>query len=409
MKRSYIIATIFLGVLCLLTMLKPGSAAINYEKELMPGQFHVEYFEYSNNTDADAARNAQTHLVLFSEPQKISFVSQYNCTLYIFNETEMLHFVNGTQPFVAKKTWANITTVDVEVTYQKFAEVWGVESYLFNKTGEKPFLYAAMYFAVLNEVSSTNRFGLRVGYKSEFVVFLEDLFRVVVTFVFFLFGAKLLLDSRRARKEDQVSKAHMYKNYGIGLFFGGFTTFIWEIYHWYARLDPSESWIQPLSFEAMPDIPIFSKNLLSFVTFMSLGFSIIFMSNTVEKMVQNRKIPIFTYILLAMELLMIGCIFVPDILLYVFFPWVIALGLDAANVLITYLRVAHMTSGNLKRQATSIFIYLLLLYLCISLMRTLVVPEFVGNILSSICTIGLYTSLTMSLEIRTQEAKQVTP
>ncbi len=409
MKRSYVIATIFLGALCLITMLKPGSAAINYEKELMPDQFHVEYFEYSNNTEADAAKSARTHLVLFAETQKISFVSENLSSLFILNETQMLRFVNGTS-HTAKKTWANITSVEEELTYQKLVGEWGIESYLFNKTAQdpeaKPYRYAAMYFVVLNEANATNSFGLRVGYKNEFLIFLEDLFRVVVTFVFFLFGAKLLLDARQARKEKQVSKTHMYKNYGIGLFFGGLTTFIWEVYHWYARLDPAETWLQPLVFNDMPDVPIFSKNILSFVTFMALGFSIMFMSNTVEKMVQNKKIPIFTYILLVMELLMIGCIFFPSVFIYVFYPWVIALGLDAANVLITYLRVAHMTTGDLKKQAMSIMFYLLFLYLCISLVRTLVVPEWVGNILSSFFIIGLYKNLTMH-ETRAQESIKV--
>jgi hypothetical protein len=411
MKRSYLFATIFLGVLCLIMMLKPGSAAINYEKELMPrpgpGSFHVEYFEYSNYTEADALKNAQTHLVLFSEAQKISFASERACSLFILNESEMLHYVNG-MPFVAKRTWANITTVDEELTYQKLVGEYGIETYEFNKAGDRVTKYAAMYFAVQNEVNNTNRFSLRVGYKNEFVIFVEDFFRIVITFVFFYFGMKLLLDARQARKENQLSKTHMYKNYGIGFFFGGITTLVWEIYHWYARLDATESWIQPLKFDAMPDIPIFSKNLLSFVTFMSLGFSIMFMSNTVEKMVQNKKIPIFTYILLAMELLMIGCIFIPQILLFVFYPWVIALILDAANVLITYLKVAHITSGGLKKQAISIFLYLLLLYVSISLVRTLVVPEFAGNILSSFFVVGLYNSLRMAREIRKQEEKQVT-
>jgi hypothetical protein len=411
MKRSYLIATIFLGVLCLITMLKPGTAAINYEKDLMPGpgpgSFHVEYFEYSNFTDADAVKNAQTHLVLFSEPQKISFASERACSLFILNESEMLRYVNGT-PFVAKKTWANITTVEEELTYQKLVGEYGIETYEFNKTGDRLTRYAAMYFAVQNEANNTNRFSLRVGYKNEFVIFLDDFFRIVITFVFFFYGVKLLLDARQARKEGHASKTHVYNNYGIAFFLGGIATLLWEIYHWYEALDASVAWIQPLKFEQIPNLPILSQNILSFVTFVSLGFSILFMSNTVEKKIQNKKIPIFTYILLVAELLVVGCVLVPAIFLFVFYPWIVALLLTAANILITYLKVARITSGSLRKQAVTIFSFLLALYLCISLVRILVIPEFVGNALSTVFAIGVYNSLKMAREIRKQEESQVT-
>nr|MDO8108702.1 hypothetical protein [Candidatus Sigynarchaeota archaeon] len=403
MKRTTIYLSIILSVMFFVVMFRPVSAVINFKKDLLPNQFHIEYYEYSNNTDTDAARNAQTHLVLYKEGEAISFIAEKNCSLFLLNETEMLHFVGG-QPFISKHIWANITLVELAISYQLLTVDYEVETYLFNKTGEKPAQIATMYFAVRNEVNDTNYISLRVGYKNELLAFIDDFFRVVVFFTFFYFGMKLLFDARQARKENQASKTHMFKNYGIGFLFGGFTTGIWEVYHWYTRLDPSEVWIQPLAFEQMPDVPIFSKNLLSFVTFVALGFSILFMSNTVEKMVQGKKIPFFTYILLVAELLVISCIFIPVILLYVVYIWIGTLALAAVNVIITYIKVSRITTGQLKKQALSILISLIVMYLSISLVRIYVQPEFIGNISCTIFTICLYSSLKLAREIRKQEA-----
>lgn len=383
-------------------LLNPASAAIDTKMELEKDGFHVEYFEFSNSTEADAAKTAQTHWVIYRDKDSISFVSERPCTLYILNETEMLKLVSNVS-FVAKKAWPNITSCQADLQYQQLTGEYGIEPYLYNKTGEKPRMVAPMYFAVVNEADGYNYFSLRVGYKNQLVIFIDDLFRIVVSFVFFYFGVKLIRDARQALKENQASKKHIYNNYGIAFFFGTLTTSVWEVYHWYARLDPSSSWLQPLNFEQMPDLPIFSKNILSFVSFVSLGFSIIFMSNTVEKMVQNKKFPIFTCILLSVELLMVACIFIPGILLYVFYVWIGALILASFNVIATYIKVARITSGDLKRQAILITVCLLSLYLSISLVRTLVQPELVGNILSTVFIVGLYNSLRMAREVRKRE------
>ncbi len=402
MKRTTLFATILFGALFVVTMFRPVSAAIDSKMELMPGQFHVAYYEFSNTTEADAAKSASSHLVMYKDKDTISFISEKPCSLYILNETAMRNFTAGL-PFVPKKVWPNITSYQEDLHYQTLTEVYGVDTYLYNKTGEKPRMLAAMYFAVINEVDEANYFSLRVGYRNQLAIFIDDLFRIVVSFIFFYFGVRLLRDARQAMKEGQASKRHIYNNYGIAFFFGGLTTSVWEVFHWYTRIDPSSSWLNPLNYEQMPDLPIFSKNILSFVTFVALGFSIIFMSNTVEKMVQNKRVPIFTYILLAVEVLMVGCIFMPEILFYVFWVWVAALVLAAANIILTYGKVARITSGDLKRQAISIMLFLLTLYVSISLVRTLVQPELLGNILSTILIIGLYNSLKMAREIKKHE------
>ncbi|MEX2684827.1 MAG: hypothetical protein Q6373_024855 [Candidatus Sigynarchaeota archaeon] len=400
-RKITLLAMAFSGVLLLVMLCSPVSA-IDTKRELMPGQYHIEYFEYSNRTEADAERRAQTHLVVYKDIDMISFTSEKKCSLFIMNKTQMLAFVeNGTLD--AKQSWPNITSYQEILHYKTLTEEYKVETYLFNKTGGKPTWFAAMYFVVRNEVNSTNYFSLRVCYRNQFMTFLEDFFRIVVSFIFLYFGIKLFGDARQALKENQPSKRHIYNNYGISFLFGTLTTAVWEVYHWYARLEPSESWLQPLSFSQMPDFPIFSANILSFVSFASLGFSVIFMSNTVEKIVQNRKVPLFTYILFAMEALVIACIFVPAILLYVFYVWLGTLLLASINVLATYIKVARITSGDLKKQAILITVCLLTLYLSISLVRTLVVPEFVANILSTIFIFGLYNSLRMAREVRKRE------
>jgi hypothetical protein len=407
MNRTTLCATILFSSLFIFMILEPASAVIDIKKELIQGKSYIEYYEYSNNTDADAARSAQWHLVLYSERETISFASERNCSLFILNETEMLKFV-AALPFVAKKTWANTTSVEMVLTYQVLTADFGVETYLYNKTGAKSARLAAMYFAVRNEVNSTNYFSLRVSYKSELVNFLNELFGIVITFTFIFFGVRLLLDARQAEKESKPSKKHMYKNYSIAYFFGGLTTLVWELYRWYQRLDPTETWIQPFKFEQMPveQIPIFSENIFSFVTFVSLGFSIMFMSNTVERVVQNKKVPIFTYILLVAELLMVACLILPGMILFIVYPWIGAIALAAFNILATYIKVAHMTTGNLRRQAISILLCLTALYLSISLVRVLVQPELVGNALSTIFAIGLYSSIKTVREIRKREDKE---
>lgn len=405
MNRTTICAAILFSSLFIFTILEPASAVIDVKKELMQDKSYIEYYEYSNNTDADAARSAQWHLVLYSERETISFASEKKCSLFILNETEMLNFV-AALPFVAKKTWANITSVDMVLTYQVLTEEFGVETYLYSKAGAKPARFAAMYFAVRNEVNSTTYFSLRVGYKSELLNFLNQLFGIVISFAFIFFGARLLLDAREAGKGGKPSKKHMYNNYSIAYFFGGLTTLLWELYRWYQRLDPTETWIRPFRFEQMPveQIPIFSENIFSFVTFVSLGFSIMFMSNTVERVVQNKKVPILTYILLVAELLMVACIFLPGMILFVVYPWIGAIALVSFNILATYIKVARMTTGNLRQQAISILLSLTALYLSISLVRVLVQPEFVGNAMSTIFAIWLYSSIKASREIQKREA-----
>jgi hypothetical protein len=100
---------------------------------------------------------------------------------------------------------------------------------------------------------------------------------------------------------------------------------------------------------------------------------------------------------------MVACIFLPGMILFVVYPWIGALALVAFNILATYIKVARMTTGKLKLQAISILVCLTALYLSISLVRVLVQPEFVGNALSTIFAIGLYSSLKAARETRKRE------
>lgn len=395
MKKYYLYLSIFLCLTCFLLLLKPASALIDTTKELNPHQSFIEYYEYANTTDPSAVKNSQTHLILYSQPETISFQSEYNCSVFVLNKTEMLNFVNGSS-FIAKKTWANVTSIQETITYQELTVDWGADTFIYNQSGQSPVKYAAVYFAVRNEINGSNYASLRVGYQSEFLTFLDDLCRTLVCIMFFYFGMKLIFDARQAKKERQPSKPHIYKNYGIGLIFGGIATGVWEIFHWYARLDPSSTWFNPLEIAQMPNNPIISKNILSFVTFISLGFSLVFISNTVEKMVLSRKVPILTYLLVATEILLISCMFVPTLLIYFFYPWIVTLALAAINIIITYIRVAHVATGRLKQQAINIVITLTAMYLSIALVRILVQPEYIGNIVCIIFMIGLYKSLKIS-------------
>jgi hypothetical protein len=144
----------------------------------------------------------------------------------------------------------------------------------------------------------------------------------------------------------------------------------------------------------MPSFLPFSAQTLSFVTFTALGFSLVFMSWTVEKNVQNRKVPYLTYFLLANQGALIVGIFVPALLYVVIFTWIASLALVAVNIAFAYIKATAASTGQLRKKSLFILFGLLFTFTFI-ILRDYVRPNFVGNFVVICFMIFLYKGLKM--------------
>ncbi|MFX0101321.1 MAG: hypothetical protein ACFFCS_17235 [Candidatus Hodarchaeota archaeon] len=401
-KRTSCIAIVMITLAFFLAFQPISALSEEVTLGALESQYH--YYSYSNTTEPSERESAQTHLVLYSDPREISFISEDLCSVYLINESDFGEYVvNDTINWF--KRWPNVTTIQQAYNFEKLTQDFGAPTivvYGENDTNDDDAEVTRMYFIIVNEVNDTNRYSLRVDYDNEFVIFLQDFFRIVIFATFFVLFLILLRDSKKEKKEDRKVKAHIYRNYAIAFFFGGIVTFIWEIYHWYDRLTPELSWNNPLRFEGMP-IPGFSENVLSFMTILSLGLSILFMSYTVEKSIQQKKIAYLSYFLMATEVanIIVAVIsqvnpaFMPALSICIY-VWIGALALAAINVVVTYIKIARTTTGKLKKQAINIVFSLLITFLVISIGRVYVQPELIANAVCSVAAIWLYKSIKMS-------------
>ncbi len=185
---------------------------------------------------------------------------------------------------------------------------------------------------------------------------------------------KLVYDSRK-RKEDNPHEAHMMKSYGLGFLFGSIATFAWQIYDYYVEANPNEEWKG--IFELDIGSPVFGDNILSFATFFCLGFSIVFISNTVERDVQRRK-PILTNILIFAECLFLVAMFYPVIALYIIYAWIVVLSITGVNIVITYIKLIWSTTGEVKKKALFVFLGVFLTFASLA-MRNFILPNMIPN------------------------------
>ncbi len=365
--------------------------ALEKEGGLDPGGYYLEYFEYSNQTESRIDEYNSNRLVFNPEQNKFSLFSENNVSVYLFNETELSKYLAGDE-FVSKKVWINITKVDQKITYQYLINEYNLDTFIHtNEEGEKE-KKAYAYVIIDNEINGLNQYSLRIQYENRLNEFLENFFRIAIVLAFSYCSYRFLRRSKIEKEENEEIKAHILMNYGLGLTAGALATLVWEIFHWYRIMSPRDNWENVFEFKDMP-IEIFSANYLSFLTMLCLGLAIMFLSNTVERDVQNKKIPYFTYFLMSMEALLFLGIFVPVILVVVIYIWIISLALSGINIIASYVKVVKHVTGVVKKNVLKLAIGLTLTYTILP-MRIFISPEYVANLIVLISLYVMYDGIS---------------
>ncbi len=151
----------------------------------------------------------------------------------------------------------------------------------------------------------------------------------------------------------KLSKAKIYRNYASGLLFGGLGIGIWAIYHNIYDSDPYVWWSNALTIPNLPTTFI-SNNLLILISFFCLGGSIVFISNTVERDIQQKRHPYFTELLILMEFLLLGFggllkVSSSQIIQVgfpiAFFGWIGVIVINFLNLIFTYGKAISQSSG----------------------------------------------------------------
>ncbi|MEX2680944.1 MAG: hypothetical protein Q6373_005045 [Candidatus Sigynarchaeota archaeon] len=343
-----------------------------------------------------------TNVMVIRSTQKVS--------VYAVNETEMVKGLNSnwnSSQFVPKKTWAHQTSIiETNLTYQHFKMDWGMENFTTVDKEGKPLYTMVFYIVIVNELDSLTQYSFKWRTGNPVVDAMETVFFNLVYMMFFIFGFMLLYKAMKERKNpDRQGKAHSYMNYAWGLIAGGIGMFAWQFSAFWSALDPAFDWSGIMAFNAMPTWVlggILTTNVLTFLTFICLGSSLMFMSNTIEKDIQNKKIPYLTFFLLITEVLIIVFAFVllvapglKDVLGVIIYVWVVALGLVGVNIVLTYIKVARQSTGILRKKAIIILVSLLVTFMSILLLRNFFNPQFLANSLASFFVIGIYYGLTM--------------
>jgi hypothetical protein len=336
-------------------------------------------------------------LVLYQDPKTWEFISTNLTSIYIVNETEAIKGLNASwslTAFTPKLVVANVSSHSwPELTYQVATGTWHVENYTTISSKNETTYIAVFYIVIMNEADGFTQYSVKWATTNVVVASLNDMFENLIYMMLFICGSALLIRNRAERKRTQF-------NYGLGLIAGGVATFVWKAFYYWRDSDPLVNWNQYFSYPEMPNVLGFSSNTLAFVSFVCLGLSLGFMSNTVEKDIQNKKIPVFTYFLVLTELAIVIFAFLLKIsiilqgtftvIMYVFIGAFIAV---AINLLITYIKLVSQT-GNLKRKALLIMISLSLTVGGV-ILREFLRPVFVPNMMATVFTLVLYKAITM--------------
>ncbi|NMC08027.1 MAG: hypothetical protein GYA24_22675 [Candidatus Lokiarchaeota archaeon] len=363
-----------------------------------PKSIFFERYEISWNGKPPAAPRA---LILYQDPKTWEFVSTGNVSIYIMNETEAINGLNaGWTPgsFIPKNPVVDLINITShswpEITYQLVTGTWLVENITTITSDDETSYVAVFYIVIMNEADGYTRYSVKWATANIIVASLNDMFENLIFIVLFICGFALILQYRADRKRT-------YLNYGLGLIAGGVATVVWKAYYYWRGSDPFVTWNKTFSYPEMPDVLGFTSNVLAFVSFVSLGLSLMFISNTVEKDIQNRKIPFFTYFLLLSELAVITFAFLLKIsielqgtftvIMYVFIGAFIAV---AGNLLFTYIKLAVQTTGIVKRKAIIIIVSLGLTVVGLVL-REFLRPVFIPNMMGTVFTLVFYRAITM--------------
>ncbi len=372
------------------TLFITPAAAVDTQVSLSAGEAYTEYFDYSNTTDTSEKEFRKTHLVIYKTPEAIDFVSDINCSVYLMNDAQLASYLtNGT--IESNYAWTNTTEIQYAITFDRLTNELNLDYFEKTNSDGKTELIAYCYFVIVNEEYTINQFSLRVRYDNKLIAFLTDFFEHLLVFMFFAVSITLFVKAKKEKEAEEEIKAHILNNYGFGLFCGGIATLVWEIYHWYRELHPEDRWVGYFIFEFEP-IENFSTNYLSFVSLIALGLAILFMSNTIEKDVQQKKIPYFTYFLVLMEGLLILGMFIPIILTWIMYIWIVSVALAGLNLLYSYIMVIRQVSGPVKTKTLKLVIGLFVTYLIVP-MRVYIFPEFIPNMIASIFMMVMYEGL----------------
>ncbi len=375
------------------------SGDIDRSSYLEPREAEYYDFQYDNETALAKQESAKKLIINFENNKDMfKFQSSYPLNVYLVNESEYSEFrFNGFdegQENLIKMNWSSVKELNLEITYEKLKE-FGFEGEIeVDPEGKKKKLIH-VFVIVFNPRDELAEYYLRYEYENELSIFLNEFFRHVVFLCFLGVGIKLLLDAQKIKPENE-KLAHIYENYGFGLCIGGVATVAWKIYHWYFQLNLSERWKQTFRFENMPANLQLSNNYLTWVTFTALGLSIVFMSNTIERDVQQKKIPYFTLSLIFMQIALIIGILVPRALLVIFLTWVAVVIFTVFNIFITYIKMLINTTGEVRKKAIFILVGLILAFGLIGL-RDFIRPEYIGNGLGVIGIFMLFQGIKMDI------------
>jgi hypothetical protein len=377
-----------------------NAAAVDERRgELYPkGDLRSVNFERNEISWNGKLPTAPKALVLYPDPKSWEFVSTDVMSIYIVNETEAIKGLNASWSlisFTPKLVVANITSHSwPEITYQLVTETWQVENYTTIASNNETSYVAVFYLVIMNEADGFTQYSVKWATANIVVASLNDMFENLIFIVLFICGIALLIRNRAEPKRT-------YLNYGLGLIAGGVATFVWKAFYYWRSSDPLVIWNQYFSYPEMPNVLGFSSNALAFVSFICLGLSLVFMSNTVEKDIQQRKIPFFTYLLLLSELAIVvfafllkASIALQDVFTVIMYVFIGAFIVVAANLLFTYIKLAVQTTGDVKRKAILIMISLALTVGGLVL-REFLRPVFIPNMMGTVFTLVFYKAITM--------------
>ena len=248
-------------------------------------------------------------LNLYTNPEEMKFLSSDKTSVYIFNETEYAIAIQtgwDWDNLVPKKSWTNITELTVQLSYDLIHENWGVENKTVEdtKTGEK-MGSVTLWVVVVNEMDSATKISLKWLTRSTIITNLDITFEIVLPIVFFYLTALILIHRKKEMLNNEPMKAQVYLNYELGLLIGGVAATIWVVYRTIRSENPTIWWSEALDFAELP-IEGISTSLLILITLVCLGGSVVFISNTVERNIQRKQKPTFTYLLIVMEILILG-------------------------------------------------------------------------------------------------------
>lgn len=386
---------LFESVLFYVLFVQSAAATINVAGSILPDQFRIQTFESNNLTDNTIGVESNKWINLQPGKFQIEFEASGELSLYLVNETEMAKWVSEAS-FISKKAWINITSLyDVLLSYDVLtSESYGFEPIIRESVNDtESYSFVIVYILIINERTEEVQFSFQFDQINELLSFFEDFFRLVLIVVLFGIGILLVRDFKKTKVEDKI-RAEIYLNYGIGLIIAGFALASWKVYHWYRILYPSDTWLQSFIWADAPEDFLFSSSIFVFFTFVALGFSIFFISYTVENNVQQRKKPILTILLLIMEVMLImGTVFT-QIINIVIFIWIVVLILTGLNIVFTYALLIKSSAGIVRKKAIFTILGITLAFAFLAL-REFIIPEFICNATGCFSLFLFYSGLKM--------------